>query len=325
MGADKNIPGEYRNRITRREALTGAAGIAGLAGMNMSNAASGKQATLDLDNPRDNLTALIKLQADTSGADVIGGFPGEVWGWVPGEGNKLLFRSYGIGASHAEQVEDGWRFYHRELLYYLDPETGEILEDWVNPYTGRRVEVMHILNDPVHRFYAFEGGRFAFPWPYTVMGDDLVFRISVFSFRDSIMPRADYPVHSADNKYQAAELWMMNGRVSEVMNPDITSASCVTSWSRVGQWLPFMEMGKRPGIMVYHSDSYKLMGGVKDIPADILAHTEKHHPKYLESPSQWQSLRENASQLTVSKQEIDERWDSDDRPVSNVFETDSGG
>lgn len=120
-------------------------------------------------------------------------------------------------------------------MYYLDPDTGEILEDWVNPYTGKRVEVMHILNDPVHRFYAFAGGRFAFPWPYTVMGDDLVFRISVFSFRDSVMPRLDYPLHSADNKYQAAELWTMNGRVSEVMNPDITSASCVTSWSRLGK------------------------------------------------------------------------------------------
>ncbi len=314
-----NIAEKYHGRITRREALAGAAGIAGLA---IGNNAMGAKASLDLDNPRDNLTALIKLQADTSGAEVIGGFPGEVWGWVPGEGNKLLFRSYGIGASHAEKVEDGWRFYHREILYYLDPQTGEILKDWVNPYTGHRVEVMHILNDPVHRFYAFEGGRFPFPWPYTVMGDDLVFRISVFSFRDSIMPRADYPLHSADDNYQAAELWMMNGRVSEVMNPDITSASCVTSWSRVGQWLPFMEMGNRPGIMVYHSDSYKLMGGIKDIPAEILAYTEKHHPKYLESPQQWQSLRDNASQLSVSKKEIDSRWGSADRPVGNVFEKD---
>jgi len=155
-----------------------------------------------------------------------------------------------------------------------------------------------------------------------VMGDDLVFRISVFSFRDSIMPRAEYPVHSSNDKYQAAELWMMNGRVSEVMNPDVTTASCITSWSRVGQWLPFMEMGNRPGIMVYHSDSYKLMDGVQQIPDDILAYTEKHHPKYLESPKEWQSLRLNESQLTVSKREVDTRWDSDVRPVGSVFEED---
>ena len=320
MKKNTHTPDGYENRVTRREALAGAAGIAGLA--LGAGAQAGAHQSLDLDNPRENLTALIKLQADTSGADVIGGFPGEVWGWVPGEGNKLLFRSYGIGASHAEEMEDGWRFYHRELMYYLDPESGEILDTWVNPYTGKEVEVLHILNDPVHRFYAFEGGRFSFPWPYTVMGDDLVFRISVFSFRDSVLSRSDYPVHSANDKYQASELWMMNGRVSEVMNPDITSASCVTSWARVGQWLPFMEMGNRPGVMVYHSDSYKLLEGVKQIPADILAHTEKNYPKYLESPKEWQSLRLNESQLTVSKREIDSRWGSSEGPVGSVFALD---
>jgi len=276
--------------------------------------------SLDLDQPEDNLKALIKLQADLSGADAIGGFPGEVWGWVPGEGNRLLFRSYGIGASHVERVDNGWRFYHREVMYYLDPDTGEILQDWVNPYTGKRVEVLHILNDPVHRFYAISGGRFAAPFPYTVHDDDLVFRISVFSFRDSVMPRKEYPLHSANNKYQAAELWIMNGRVSEVMNPDVSSASCVTSWARVGQWLPFMEMGNRPGIMVYHSDSYKLLRGIAEIPDDIRSYTEKHHPEYLESPKTWQELQLNESQLTESKKYIDAQWDSDARPVGSIFE-----
>jgi hypothetical protein len=304
--------------LTRRQLIAGAGGAAGLA--VSAQAAANTEMTLDLDAPEDNLKALIKLQADLSGADAIGGFGGEVWGWVPGEGNQLLFRSYGIGASHVERVDNGWRFYHREVMYYLDPKTNEILQDWTNPYTGRKVEVLHILNDPVHRFYAISGGRFAAPFPYTVVGDDLVFRISIFSFRDSVMPRKDYPLHSANDKYQASELWMMNGRLSEVMNPEVTSASCVTSWSRVGQWLPFMEMGNRPGIMVYHSDSYKLLGGIDDIPADIRAYTEKHHPDYLQSPQTWQSLKENESQLTESKKEIDKRWDSDDRPVGSIFE-----
>jgi len=310
------VPENYKG-VTRRQLIAGAGGVAGLATGLGASAAT--EMTLNLDDAEDNLKALIKLQADLSGADAIGGFPGEVWGWVPGEGNRLLFRSYGIGASHVERVENGWRFYHREVMYYLDPQTGEILQDWVNPYTGQRVEVMHILNDPVHRFYSISGGRFSAPFPYTVHDDDLVFRISVFSFRDSVMPRDEYPLHSANNKYQAAELWNMNGRVSEVMDPKVTSASCVTSWTRVGQWLPFMEMGNRPGVMVYHSDAYKLLRGVDEIPASIRAYTEEHHPKYLESPKTWQDLKLNESQLTESKKKIDARWDSDQRPVGSIF------
>jgi hypothetical protein len=309
------IPDSYTG-LTRRQLLAGAGGAAALS----AGAAAATTAALNLDDPEDNLKALIKLQADLSGADAMGGFPGEVWGWVPGEGNRLLFKSYGIGASHVERVDNGWRFYHREIMYYLDPQSGEILTDWVNPYTGKRVEVMHIINDPVNRFYSLSGGRFSAPFPYTVHDDDLVFRISVFSFRDSVMPRAEYPLHSANNKYQAAELWTMNGRLSEVNNPDVTSASCVTSWARVGQWLPFMEMGNRPGIMVYHSDSYKLLRGAAEIPAYIRNYTEKHHPQYLESPKIWQGLEENESQLTESKKEIDARWDKEQRPVGSVFE-----
>ncbi len=312
------IPESYAG-VTRRQLIAGAGGLAGVAGLGTSVSAGAGTRSLDLDDPEDNLKALIKLQADLSGKDAISGFPGEVWGWVPGEGNRLLFRSYGIGASHVERVDNGWRFYHREILYYLDPESGEILQHWDNPYTGQRVEVMHIMNDPVHRFYAISGGPFAAPFPYTVHDDDLVFRISVFSFRDSVMPRTEYPLHSADNKYQAAELWIMNGRLSEVMDPDVNSASCVTSWARVGQWLPFMEMGNRPGIMVYHSDSYKLLRGIEELPADIRSYTEKNHPEYLESPQTWQDLKLNESQLTESKKEIDRRWNSDKRPVGSIF------
>ena len=139
-------PDLHKNSLTRRQMLAGAGGLAGMAA---ATGCSGSSMTLNLDDPEDNLKALIKLQADLSGADAYGGFGGEVWGWVPGEGNQLLFRSYGIGASHVERVDGGWRFYHREIMYYLDPETNEIINEWVNPYTGRTVEVLHILNDPV--------------------------------------------------------------------------------------------------------------------------------------------------------------------------------
>ena len=46
--------------------------------------------TLDLEKPKDNLRALLKLQADLSGADALSGFPGKVWGWVPGKGNTPM-------------------------------------------------------------------------------------------------------------------------------------------------------------------------------------------------------------------------------------------
>jgi len=310
--------------MNRRHLLAGAGALgAGMAVPNTYAAtpepcSKAVEWTLDLEKPRDNLLALLKLQADLSGADVMGGFPGQVWGWVPGEGHKLLFNTYGVGCSHIEEVEDGFRFYHREVLYYMDPRSGEVMDTWDNPYTGKRVEVRHILNDPVNRFYPFSGGRFAPPYPYEVHGSDLVFRMSIFRSVPNILSREEYPVHSADDLYQSAELWGMHGRIEEVMDPEVTSASCVTSWSRVGQWLPFMEMADSPGIMVYHSTAYKLMGGAAELPPQILQYIEKNHPEYLQSPSEWQGLKANESQVTESKKEIDERW-TDESPAGSVF------
>ena len=144
--------------ITRRSAVSGLAlGGAGLlsAGLPTGKAEAAPEWTLDLDTPEDNCIALLKMQADISGKDAMGGFAGEVWAWVPNEGCIKILHTYGVGVSHVEYRPDerGWRFYHREALLYLDPETNEVVDSWYNPFTQRRVEVLHILNDHVSRFY----------------------------------------------------------------------------------------------------------------------------------------------------------------------------
>ena len=87
---------------------------------------------LNMERPLDNQVALLKLQADLSGEPVISIFPGRAWLWIPGENNHVAFNTYGIGASRLEYNDEakGWRFFHREALYYTDPRSGEVLETW---------------------------------------------------------------------------------------------------------------------------------------------------------------------------------------------------
>ena len=308
--------------LTRRTAVSGLAlGGAGLmaAGMSAPPALAKSDWTLDLDSAEDNCKAMIKLQADLSGAETFGGFAGDVWAWVPNEGNFHVFNTYGIGASHVEYrpAERAWRFYHREALLYLDPQTNEILDSWYNPFTERRVEVLHIINEHVNRYYEVGGkddtnlrnrkGGINFPRPYEVHGDNLLFRVSFYRLEDNVMPRKDYPLHSQSDKYQTTELWGMIGRLSEIMDPDVTSASCVTSWSRIAGWLPFMEMGDRPGQMIYHSHAYKMNDGPAELPDNIRAFFEKDYPEYFESPQEWSTDAERVSTWTYSKDLIDRR------------------
>jgi hypothetical protein len=314
---------ENKLRGTRRQMLS-AMVAAPLVGAAMPAAASKGRAAkiagpmpegfrngpLDLAKPLDNLIALLKLQADLSGKPVYSGFPGKAWGWVPDEGNYLLFNTYGIGATRLEYspADNAFRFIHREALLYCDPRTGDVLDDWVNPMTGARVEVLHILNDPVNRLYPLAGGPFAPPYPYMVNNDRLIFQLDVLrSTEKSPLTRKDYPLHAQQDLYQSGELWAITGSLREVNDPAVTSAACHTSWKRVSMWLPFMEMGNRPGVMIYHSQSFKFMNGWSELPANIRSWVDKNQPKYLEPPTAWEGLGRNETTWSYSKKVIDAR------------------
>lgn len=266
---------------------------------------------LDLDNPETNFRAMLKLRADLAGKDCLSAFPGVAWAMVPQEKNYRCFKTFGIGASRIEEVPEGWRVYSREVLYYLDPDTGRILDTWKNPFLGgREVEVVHIANDPVNGVFARQGSPILSPpYPYVSAGDDLVFQWNFFIFKPAELTRSEYPLYSSGDKDQHAELWGIKGRKSEILDPTTTSAPCVMSWSRVAGWLPFMEMGASPGNMVFHSHSMKLMNGVDDLPRYILDYTEKNFPKYLEAPKEWAG-----PVMTSSFGEFKKKLDAKKRP-----------
>jgi hypothetical protein len=244
---------------------------------------------LDLDDPETNFMAMMKIRGDLAEKDFFFGFPGIAWAMVPQEQNYRCFKTFGLGAARIEKAPEGWRYHSREVLLYMDPDTGEIISEWTNPFLGNRtVEVMHIANDPVNGIFSVDGsGVLAAPYPYVAYGDDIVFQWDFYIMRPADMTRTEYPLYSAGNMEQHAELWGIHGRKSDVLNPDITSGQCVMSWSRVASWLPFMEMGNKPGQMIFQSQAVKLMGGPQDLPRYVLDYLEKNYPSYLSAPTEW--------------------------------------
>ena len=260
-----------------------------------------KDPDLDLDDPETNFMAMMKIRGDLAEKDFYFAFPGEAWAMPHQEKPVKCFRTFGLGAGRLEKVPEGYRIYSREVLYYLDPDTGAIMEEWSNPWLdGKKVEVFHINNDPVNGVFA-QGGNpvLAPPYPYVSYGDDIAFQWNFFIFHPAAMTRAEYPLFSSGDQDQHAELWGIMGKKSEVLNPDITSASSVMSWGRVCDWLPWMQMGANPAKMVFHSHSVKLMNGPTDLPREILDYTEKNFPKYLSAPTEW-----NGPQMTASAGEF---------------------
>ncbi|MEM6699291.1 MAG: DUF1838 family protein [Bacteroidota bacterium] len=241
---------------------------------------------LDLDRPEDNLLAFAKVRADLEGEEMLYYASGTIYGFVAGERDKPLmgFEMYNI-ARLIEQ-EEGYQLLTRELGFYKDLETGKILEEWENPYTGETVEVVQVWNDPVNQEFKLEGRFGKWGVNHTKLSDDLIcMNADVFLIYPSPLKTADYPENSQSDNYEAAELFQFFFSEEDVNNPDLTSVPATISWTRIGPWLPWMKMGQRPGNMVYQTSGYKLAEkDYNSMPKDFRDYIMANKPEYRHAP-----------------------------------------
>mgnify|MGYP001203389031 CR=1 FL=1 len=167
----------------------------------------------------------------------------------------------------------------REISVYKTV-SGQIIDCWNNavlgPEESARVPVVHVTNDPVN--FQISGAD------VTEMGEMVVFPMEVILTYESPLPVADYPEYSASNTYESSELFNFFTTKEALRDPTNESVPAHISWTRVGQYLPWMQVGQLQGHLVYHAQGRKLENGWDDLPADIRAWVEDNAPEYKRAP-----------------------------------------
>jgi hypothetical protein len=294
--------------LDRRHLLKSiAAGTSGLAVSSSSLSASSvtRERTLDLDDAEDNFNALMKMRGDTTGKESTWWGTGTISSFVPGERSRRLFVFEIFSVSRFESYEEGYRLLHREFGVFRDPTTGKILDRWYNPFLDREVDVLHRFTDPVNIEFNLKSGRFRPPFPYIEHGDDIWFQFDLWFHRPSPITRKEFPLNVQSDIYEGGELYMWHVRRRELENPETTSAPATCGWARLGQWEPFMEMGNRPGMLVYRLAAKKMENGNDDLPEEIHQYATTHHPKFLSSPEEFTTP--NESQWTAFKKHAEKK------------------
>jgi hypothetical protein len=246
---------------------------------------------LDPSKPEDAVQISKRLQCGVSeDKPAVYHWSGNIYGRSPGQPDKLLFKGEGMNIRRCVEVSDpvqgrGWRLVSREIMLMLDPATGEVINEWTNPYTGQKVSVMHIHNDPVN-------GRPTFPRS----ADGTPYRIG--ALRESgpwvFMPFEaplfyTNPLQGEFQKYvggtyHAMEIFDFAALKSELYNARTPTAYPMVSWIRISQWAPWMEMGDRPGQMVFNAMGRKLPGGFEELPEVLKREIRTNYPIYEEAP-----------------------------------------
>ncbi|MGH1395112.1 MAG: DUF1838 domain-containing protein [Trichormus sp.] len=221
---------------------------------------------------------------------------GKIYAFIPGERRKLLFKILGLSVSRCIPTEVGsWDFTSRELTYYLNPETDEILRTWENPWTGETLPVIHVANNPVQ-------GRFKGKFPALVDVENTTFVFDIFpTYPNPLAADSTLSEYSPYEIYQAAELFKLTVPTADLFNSELNSVSKLQlSWDRMGQWLPWMKMSDRPGHLIYSAFGSKV-NDLTELPQLLQDEINNRVPLYKQAPKGFDDGEDMTSWLYFKK------------------------
>jgi len=270
-----------------------------------------KPGKLDPANAEDAIRIDQKMNCSLKQGDVVVyWWKGGAFSRVPGERDRQLFNVEGMNIRHCKNFQDekrgyGFRSVSREILLFKDPVTNEILKTWKNPWTGKEVDVIHVANDPVNMrrpMYAMsEGGK-----PHTA---DIHF-VGARAWSSGEAPLFyKNPLAGDYQEYVGNDYHAMEALNSYVYTDDLLDGSkakldkFTLSWARFSEWLPWMQMGGRTGMMIFTTVGGRV-NTFADLPDSIRKEIEANYPAYKEPPP-LDDARPNETSWSYLKKQID--------------------
>lgn len=298
----------FENKVfSRRQALGAATALTATAAActqsttTVAEDATKKSLILDYDNPKWNRDAYARLSGNLDfSKEKIGWYKGKAIGVVPGKKNIDICGFEGFSVARLLPLEDGsYRKVLREVGFYRDLKTGEIMDTMENPYTGETVNVIPIANDPFN-FTISEYARSApkygglnseaapkipFLLNWQERGDTVTMARDIHLFYPSALKPDTWPRETPGLMTQVTEAFNYSIDRNQLGDPDNTSLTFTGTWTRVTPWFPWMLMDQAPGHIVYICDQ-----GACDhwdfIAQDILDAAKAIDPKYLSAPTE---------------------------------------
>jgi hypothetical protein len=289
--------------MTRREGLglAAVAGATGLAGVSSAAPTPSFVTKIDFKDPKWNRDTYARLDMDLDPTkEKVGWLKGTVYGVRDNEPVRPLFINEGFSVVRSLRTPDGgWHRMLREIVFYRDINTGEILKTWHNPYTKETVTVAPIANDPfnytISEFYPDPpsyGGLnnvkpprkpFLLNWSEGPNGT-LILQDDIHLYYPAGLQPTQWPRESAGAFSRVSELFIYTVNKKDVENPRLTNLPLVGSWTRVNPWLPWMLMGQAPGSTLYFN-TFGTVSGIEALPKDLVEAARAIDPKFLSAPT----------------------------------------
>ncbi len=248
---------------------------------------------LDPAKPEDALKMERKINCSTEdGKTAVYWWHGRVYSRMPGERDRHIFNVHGFNLRTCQGFKDakrgtGYRSVSREMLIYFDPATNQVLRTWKNLWTNEEVDVLHVANDPVSMrepTYALDkDGKPA------RSGMGFVKEGKLFQGGDAARlfyknPLAGEYQDNIGGTYHAMEALTAAAPMDDVTDPNAKEVQDrVLSWVRISKWLPWMKMGDRAGVVIFHTAGLRL-NSWDEMPEEVKAEVKQNWPTFQTAP-----------------------------------------
>ena len=257
------------------------------------------------DDPVWNREQAARLQAHTDGRQVFGSGRGSINGVRPGEAVRHLMNFEILSTIRVVRRSDGnYDRMCREVVFYTDAKSGEILDHWDNPYTAERVRVVDIANDPYNWVIRDYVGppplpgtdthnvpppavKQPFLLQWSELGPDTVVVTEEFNgYYPNKLDPAKWPRESGGPMNQTSEYFRYYISRADLEDPTKTHLPHSGAWVRITPWLPWMLMGQAPGHIIYNA-MFRAFDSVEYLKPAVLARVRERYPQYLTAPTEW--------------------------------------
>jgi len=262
--------------ISRRFLLFAAAALPAV--RSLANAVSSNAMS---DDPRSSAQGQVKINATLDGSPAFWSYSGIVYAMLPKSRPIPLLRVTGCQANWAVIQSDGsFRMAAPLLTYFRSIETGEYLDAFENPFSGRRNDVHpNQFGGAARAFYPADGGAmrtageiaasqsapegFKLAAPAAALG-----RVEWSLTRDAVVLNTD---QFFDVKTQPqGEAQTRTADRARFFDHRVKQLAARFSATTISPWLKWMDLGDKEGHLVWHTSGEKLFSAV-DLPADYRA------------------------------------------------------
>ena len=259
-----------------------------LALMLLSAPVRASETIIDLATPDGAIAASRRLYCtDKDGEPVYWSWQGDVYARITGEKDRYLFRVQGLNVRTCVSTDNptrgkGFQSLSRELLIYLDPQTGKPLSHWTNPWTNEVVDVIHVANDPVNNdFYPRQKDGAQYFWRGSSLANAWFLTITIPLFYSNPLGGAFQA--EVGGTYHASEMFHFMGDIKSLTDKSIPTADVDVGWVRISDWLPWMKMSGREGFIYMNTAGRKLLKW-DEVPEIMRKEVADRYPIYRAPP-----------------------------------------